>query len=717
MDAFRTRYLAKCAELGIEPLRCILDSLLLRDNSSSIKDLSGSKTRTAATIDVRGQALSVKACTALAAGIAEDAIFERYMLGDAFLGDDGCIILANALKTNTAALYVDLRGNNIRSDGATAVAQMLKVNTSLRTLILEWNCIGIWETGARAMADALSINKTLEELDLRNNKIGPQSAQAIALSLKHNTALKKLDFRWNNAGIIGGRALVDLLRWNTVLVGLDMIGNEIPDDVSRSLAIALERNRERSRTEQCAKTHSEHMASTLQTIAQVHREALENLGSKLNSTEARVADTSKRLTAASDEIQAERDAKTTAEAKLDRITVEMRGLEDTLAREREDVRVQIHRLNKEIIAEREKRVLAEESAQKAEKKHTKQLLELEASVSDLEMRLEVLKRDKALLFEDLSQSREREKSLQQLMDEKAQRMEANHVNQLSAVAEKKDREFRDKIQKLEDRLRSAEQDKLRVDEVIQRHFRILMSHSIIHQELDAQKAKYLSQKRALEEKLAELENRRSQDEELHKKELAEQSGVLQDAQRRHQEHVAELGRQHSEQLAHLRSQLTQAKAEVASATAAIDQVRERTNSLQTEADRRERTLVKELESARADVVRAGENEVKLREKLQKEVAEAVARKETEMKAEVERLVRTLEARARVIEDLQDELRRQDALIAELEGEQVDKMKELQMQVATMIAQKTASVSARIRSRSPLRMEPAALLHRTAVGDK
>lgn len=62
----------------------------------------------------------------------------------------------------------------------------------LYSLVLEWNCIGIWEAGIQILADALSINQTLEELDLRNNKIGPQGAQSLALCLRNNTALRRL---------------------------------------------------------------------------------------------------------------------------------------------------------------------------------------------------------------------------------------------------------------------------------------------------------------------------------------------------------------------------------------------------------------------------------------------------------------------------------------------------------------------------------------------
>lgn len=50
------------------------------------------------------------------------------MLADSFLGDDGAIVIANALKSNTAAKHLDLRGNNIRNDGAISISQLLKVN-------------------------------------------------------------------------------------------------------------------------------------------------------------------------------------------------------------------------------------------------------------------------------------------------------------------------------------------------------------------------------------------------------------------------------------------------------------------------------------------------------------------------------------------------------------------------------------------------------------
>ena len=130
---------------------------------------------------------------------------------------------------------LDLRGNNIRCDGAVALAQMLKTNNTLSSLLLEWNCLGIWDLGIKTLADSLSLNHALQTLDLRNCKIGPRGAQALALGIKHNTALRTLDLRWNNAGLVGGRAIADMLQWNMHVHNIDLAGNEVPDEVSRSI--------------------------------------------------------------------------------------------------------------------------------------------------------------------------------------------------------------------------------------------------------------------------------------------------------------------------------------------------------------------------------------------------------------------------------------------------------------------------------------------------
>jgi Ran GTPase-activating protein (RanGAP) involved in mRNA processing and transport len=99
------------------------------------------------------------------------------------------VYIVNAIKKNETITSLDLRGNGIKAEGAKAIAEMLMQNTSILRyssqnvatstltklrLNLEWNSVGLWDLGVKAISDALLVNSTLVELDLRNNRIGPQ---------------------------------------------------------------------------------------------------------------------------------------------------------------------------------------------------------------------------------------------------------------------------------------------------------------------------------------------------------------------------------------------------------------------------------------------------------------------------------------------------------------------------------------------------------------
>jgi hypothetical protein len=142
MQAFQVNYLAKCSELSVEPLPAIL---------SIFKGSGSDPYHLAEILDLSGISLSIKACSALSFALLDSSYFTKIILADAFLGDDGwhqnltlgCIKLANALKSNTSVLYLDLRGNSIRSDGAIALGQMLKVNNKLEQYAFPANAVSI----------------------------------------------------------------------------------------------------------------------------------------------------------------------------------------------------------------------------------------------------------------------------------------------------------------------------------------------------------------------------------------------------------------------------------------------------------------------------------------------------------------------------------------------------------------------------------------------
>ncbi len=84
----------------------------------------------------------------IASGSATDSTIA---FSDTFLGDEGCALLAQALENNRNVTSLDLRGCNIRSEGSTSLAQLLAVNTTLVTLGLEWNGVGMIESGIQTL--------------------------------------------------------------------------------------------------------------------------------------------------------------------------------------------------------------------------------------------------------------------------------------------------------------------------------------------------------------------------------------------------------------------------------------------------------------------------------------------------------------------------------------------------------------------------------------
>lgn len=151
-------------------------------------------------------------------------------------GGAGTRAVAEELKRGGAVTSLDLRGNGIHPDGVASLADALRANcSSLRSLCLEWNSAGIAAHGLHALADALALNGTLTALDLRNNRIGPDSATAIARIVSANRSITRLDLSWNEIGPAGGRALLRALHANRALTALTVRGNSFDDETVQGI--------------------------------------------------------------------------------------------------------------------------------------------------------------------------------------------------------------------------------------------------------------------------------------------------------------------------------------------------------------------------------------------------------------------------------------------------------------------------------------------------
>ena len=136
--------------------------------------------------------------------------------------------------------HIELTLCDIGPEGAKLLAQALCVNTSVKTLTLSDNPIG--DEGAKALAEMLgaesstAVNTTLEHIDLRKCNMGPVGAQHFAQALRVNTSVKKLVMQQNVFDLQTSEALSDMLTSNNSLTDLNITAcNYQPRVLARGL--------------------------------------------------------------------------------------------------------------------------------------------------------------------------------------------------------------------------------------------------------------------------------------------------------------------------------------------------------------------------------------------------------------------------------------------------------------------------------------------------
>ena len=105
------------------------------------------------------------------------------------------LLLATALKTNTALKNLDLSDNDLGPADAESLATALKPNTTLTNLDLSHNYLG--PASAESLATALKTNTTLTNLNLSDNDLSPRQiepARLIMSSCHQPVTFKKKPF-------------------------------------------------------------------------------------------------------------------------------------------------------------------------------------------------------------------------------------------------------------------------------------------------------------------------------------------------------------------------------------------------------------------------------------------------------------------------------------------------------------------------------------------
>uniref|UniRef100_A0A7S3VNN1 Uncharacterized protein n=1 Tax=Dunaliella tertiolecta TaxID=3047 RepID=A0A7S3VNN1_DUNTE len=109
------------------------------------------------------------------------------------VADSGFEILSLGLQHSTTLLELSVCRCMMKTQGARALGQALRVNTALKKLDVSGQRFeGLSRSGTEALAMGLRHNKGLRELGIANNALGTEGAAALAAMLPHNTTLQRI---------------------------------------------------------------------------------------------------------------------------------------------------------------------------------------------------------------------------------------------------------------------------------------------------------------------------------------------------------------------------------------------------------------------------------------------------------------------------------------------------------------------------------------------
>jgi Ran GTPase-activating protein (RanGAP) involved in mRNA processing and transport len=182
--------------------------------------------RTLTALELHGNQIRDRGVSALAGMFNCSCHYDELNPEDNCAGDVRARSLAAPLG-DSPLIWVSLGSNCFSHDGTASIANALKQNANVVTMLLPGNCIDNY--GADLLAKALEQTSTLETLGLACNRIRDKGAASLAKALKHNTALKELDLRSNRIRDGGATALAKVLGHNCTLKDLNLRSNRIRD--------------------------------------------------------------------------------------------------------------------------------------------------------------------------------------------------------------------------------------------------------------------------------------------------------------------------------------------------------------------------------------------------------------------------------------------------------------------------------------------------------
>uniref|UniRef100_A0A6B2L0N1 PH domain-containing protein n=1 Tax=Arcella intermedia TaxID=1963864 RepID=A0A6B2L0N1_9EUKA len=150
------------------------------------------------------------------------------------LGQEGTLLISEALKKNRAIKLIDLSANNIKHNGAEPLVELININSTLQSIDISSNAIG--SLSAKKLAEALTGNCSILRINLSNNNILEEGASALGKMLAINSVITNLNISDNKLGTVGAENLIKGLKTNSVLRELIISENQLDLDTAKLLS-------------------------------------------------------------------------------------------------------------------------------------------------------------------------------------------------------------------------------------------------------------------------------------------------------------------------------------------------------------------------------------------------------------------------------------------------------------------------------------------------
>ncbi|KAF9348021.1 hypothetical protein BGX26_000523 [Mortierella sp. AD094] len=204
------------------------------------------KNRVIRHLNIGSNSLGAEGITYIAEAVRFNRTLNSLSLDMNEMGARGASAVATALVSNRHLTHLYLPHNNIGDKGLADICESLKRNKFLISLDLELNHIGQGKSivGLKALAEVLKVNTTLRELNLSFNLFSAEAIQELTLGMASNSTLESVIFTNCCLPTEAAVSLSKALTATTGLQNLGLISNpEIGVDGYWALASSLVRNR------------------------------------------------------------------------------------------------------------------------------------------------------------------------------------------------------------------------------------------------------------------------------------------------------------------------------------------------------------------------------------------------------------------------------------------------------------------------------------------